>query len=62
MPGYWFRIKLPAPDATCDPNTKKLIRNGYYFQVQITWLGPATLEAFILHCDELVETPNGECP
>jgi hypothetical protein len=62
IPGYWFRMKLPAPGNDCDPNTKKLLRNGYYFQVQIAWVGPSTMEAFVLHCDELVETPNGECP
>jgi hypothetical protein len=59
--GYWFAQALPMPDTTCDPITKKLLRNGYHFQFQIQWKGPATLEKFVLYCDELVEDPNGNC-
>jgi hypothetical protein len=61
-PGYWFQKKLPTPNPVCDTNTGKLIRNGFYFQFRITWQGPATLLMFILHCEELVEDPNGGCP
>lgn len=60
--GYWFQQRLPTPDTACDPSTNKLLRNGFYFQFQITWKGPALLEAFIIHTDELVENPNGGCP
>jgi hypothetical protein len=61
-PQYWFQKKLPTPNPDCDTNTGKLIRNGFYFQFRITWQGPATLLMFILHCEELVEDPNGGCP
>jgi hypothetical protein len=60
MPGYWFPIKFTSPPPTCDPNTGKLLRNGYYFQLRITWSGPATLQMCILHCEEQVEDPNGD--
>jgi hypothetical protein len=60
MPGYWFPIKFTSPPATCDPNTSKLLRNGYWFQLRITWSGPATLIMCILHCEEQVEDPNGD--
>jgi len=59
--GYWFAQSMPMPDTTCDPITRKLFRNGYYFQFQIQWKGPAKLEKFVLYCDELVEDPNGNC-
>lgn len=59
--GYWYAQTMPMPDTTCDPVTRKLIRNGYHFQFQIKWKGPATLVKFVLYCDELVEDPNGGC-
>jgi hypothetical protein len=62
MPGYWFRHHLITPNGTCDPNTGKLIKNGYWFQLRITWKGPATLIMLLIHAEELVEDPNGGCP
>ena len=60
-PGYWFRTSLPTPDDSCDINTGKLFKNGFYFQCRITWEGPGTLLMFVLHATELVEDPNGGC-
>lgn len=60
--GYWYQTKLPLPPNTCDPNTGKLLRVGQNFQCRITWTGPATLMMFMLHAEELVEDPNGNCP
>jgi len=60
--GYWFKKPLPTPPAVCDPIVGKLIRNGYYFQLRITWKGPSDLIMILLHAEELVESPNGECP
>jgi hypothetical protein len=60
--GYWFKKGLPTPPAICDPIVGKLIRNGYYFQLRITWKGPSTLIMVLLHAEELVEDPNGGCP
>jgi hypothetical protein len=60
--GYWFQKRLTFPDATCDPNTNKLLRNGFFFQFRITWNGPATLLMFMIHCEEMVESPQGGCP
>lgn len=60
--GYWFKKTIPTPPAVCDPNTSKLLRNGFYFQFRITWEGPATLLMFIMHANELIEDPNGSCP
>jgi hypothetical protein len=59
--GYWFQRKLPTPPNTCDPNTNKLIRVGFHFQLRITWSGPATLLMVMLHAEELVEDPQGNC-
>jgi hypothetical protein len=59
--GYYFAQTLPTPDTSCDPCSRKLLRNGYYFQFQIKWKGPATLERFVLYCDEWIEDPNGGC-
>ena len=59
--GYWFQRKMPTPPETCDPNTGKLIRVGFHFQLRITWSGPATLLMVMLHAEELVEDPNGDC-
>jgi hypothetical protein len=60
--GYWFCRSLTTPNPDCDVNTSKLLRNGYFFQFRITWVGPATLLMFIAHCTELVEPPNNYCP
>jgi hypothetical protein len=60
--GYWYQQPLPTPPADCDPLVNKLLRNGFEFQFQISWSGPAVLHAFILHCNELVEFPNGAGP
>jgi hypothetical protein len=60
--GYWFKKGLPTPDPICDQIVGKLIRNGFYFQLRITWQGPATLIMVLLHAEELVEDPNGGCP
>jgi hypothetical protein len=38
------------------------LKNGFFFQFRITWSGPATLLMFMIHCEELVETPQGGCP
>jgi hypothetical protein len=59
--GYWMPVKLPTPPNNCDVNTGKLIRVGYYFQLRITWTGPATIHMVIMHAEELVEDPNGTC-
>lgn len=59
--GYWFQRKMPTPPNTCDPNTGKLIRVGFHFQLRITWVGPATLLMVMLHAEELIEDPNGNC-
>jgi hypothetical protein len=59
--GYWFQWRLPTPPNTCDPNTNKLIRVGFHFQLRITWSGPATLLMVMVHAEELVEDPNGGC-
>jgi hypothetical protein len=59
--GYWFQKSLPFPNPDCDVNTGKLLRNGFFFQVRITWEGPATLLMLVLHATELVEFPNGRC-
>lgn len=59
--GYWYQWKMPTPPNTCDPNTNKLIRVGFHFQLRITWTGPATLLMVMLHAEELVEDPNGGC-
>jgi hypothetical protein len=60
--GYWFQHRLSTPNGACDPNTNKLLKNGFFFQFRITWTGPATLLMFMIHCEELVETPQGGCP
>jgi hypothetical protein len=60
--GYWFQKKLPTPNGACDPVVGKLLKNGFYFQLRITWKGPSTLIMLILHAEELVEDPNGGCP
>jgi hypothetical protein len=60
--GYWFQHRLSTPNGACDPNTNKLLKNGFFFQFRITWTGPATLLMFLIHCEELVETPQGGCP
>jgi hypothetical protein len=60
--GYWFKKGLPTPNPVCDPIVGKLIRNGFYFQLRITWKGPSTLIMVLLHAEELVEDPNGGCP
>lgn len=60
--GYWFQKRLPTPNGACDPVVGKLLKNGFYFQIRITWKGPSTLIMLILHAEELVEDPNGGCP
>lgn len=57
--GYWYQQPLPTPPSDCDPIVNKLLRNGFEFQFQISWTGPAVLHAFIIHCNELIEFPNG---
>jgi len=57
--GYWYQQPLPTPPTVCDPHVNKLIRNGFEFQFQIAWTGPAVLHAFVIHCNELIENPNG---
>jgi hypothetical protein len=57
--GYWFQQPLPTPDTICDPTVNKLLRNGFEFQFQISWIGPATLHALVIDCNEQIENPNG---
>jgi hypothetical protein len=60
--GYWYQKKLPTPNGACDPVVGKILKNGFWFQLRITWKGPSTLIMLILHAEELVEDPNGGCP
>jgi len=60
--GYWFQQSMPYPNPDCDTNSGKLLRNGFWFQVRVTWQGPATLLMLVLHATELVEFPTGNLP
>jgi len=61
LPGYRTQIVLPAPPDDCDPINKKLLRDGYEFQVRLEWRGRCKVEKLLVHALEQIESVGGGC-
>lgn len=60
--GYRSRIAFGQPPDTDEANALKLARNGYQFQVRITWTGRARIRMGLIRATIVPEPPYGNPP
>ena len=59
--GFKPRISFGKPGNDCDPNTGRILRRGYMFQVKIAWIGHAVIDRFRLHAQKQTERSISKC-
>lgn len=57
----WFHKELGNPLDTCEPIHNEIARQGYKFQVKISWSGQSTIEKLLLFATEIMEDYNASC-
>ncbi len=60
-PGFAPRVSLGKPPNDCDPNTGRILRRGYNFQLRFVGSGHVLFDQFRLHAQRIVERSTAKC-